>query len=147
MKTLLSRLLLVACLAATTAPASENDLDTGKVVSPESIEGSIRVDAEGVLELINKFPQLVMIDARIPGDRKFGYIESSISLPNTETRCETLAGVIPATDNPVVFYCNGSKCGRSAKNTRIAVQCGYRQIYWFRGGIEEWSAMQFPLLR
>ena len=113
---------------------------------PEQIPGAKRVDAEAVIDLANKLPKLVLIDSRIAGDRKMGYIENSISLPDAKTNCKSLTKIIPAKTTPVLFYCNGVKCGRSVVATRIALQCGYKNIYWFRGGFEEWRAKQFPFL-
>ena len=116
-------------------------------ISPETIEGTTRVDAEGVIELVNEVPALVFIDSRIRGDRKQGYIEGSVSLPDIDTDCDSLARLIPEKTAPVLFYCNGVKCGRSAKAVKIAIDCGYRTIYWFRGGFEEWLAKGYPILR
>ena len=124
---------------------------TGLVVaappSPEFIGGTTRVTAEELIDLANRLPKLVIIDARMRGDRVHGYIEGSVSLPNVETDCKSLARVIPAKTTPVLFYCNGVKCGRSAVSARIAVKCGYEQIYWFRGGFEEWKAKGYPFLK
>ena len=113
---------------------------------PEQIPGVKRVDAETVIDLAAKLPKLIIIDSRVAGDRKMGYIENSISLPDAKTNCKSLAKIIPAKTTPVLFYCNGVKCGRSVVATRIALQCGYKNIYWFRGGFEEWRAKQFPFL-
>ena len=115
--------------------------------SPEFIGGTTRVTAEELIDLANRLPKLVIIDARMRGDRVHGYIEGSVSLPNVETDCKSLARVIPAKTTPVLFYCNGVKCGRSAVSARIAVKCGYEQIYWFRGGFEEWKAKGYPFLK
>ena len=54
--------------------------------SPETIEGSIKINAEALIELAREHDDLVMIDSRIHADRHQGYIAGSISLPNTETR-------------------------------------------------------------
>lgn len=113
---------------------------------PEQIPGVKRVDAEAVIDLAAKLPKLIIIDSRVVGDRKMGYIENSVSLPDAKTNCKSLAKIIPAKTTPVLFYCNGVKCGRSVVATRIALQCGYKDIYWFRGGFEEWRAKQFPFL-
>ena len=138
---------LCTSLALVSSFASGQPLDTRPEVSPQTINGTVRVDAEGLIKLYADIPQLTVIDARIAGDRKFGYIENSISLPDTNTNCGSLAKLIPRLDSPVAFYCNGPKCGRSAVSSKIAVQCGYREIYWFRGGIEEWTAKHYPLLK
>ncbi len=115
--------------------------------TPETIAGSTVVDAEQLIELANETPSLVIIDSRIRGDRKQGYIETSISLPNVETDCDSLARIIPDLASPVLFYCNGVKCGRSGKAVKIAVDCGYSTIYWFRGGFQEWLAKGYPFLQ
>ena len=118
-----------------------------KKAAPEAIQGTTKVSAEGVLNLAEKIPDLILIDARIAGDRKQGYIEGSISLPDIDTNCNTLAQIIPKKGSPVLFYCNGVKCGRSVISSRIAVGCGYKNIYWFRGGVEEWKAKGFPSIK
>ena len=118
-----------------------------EVVSPDTIPGTTKVDAEGVINLVEKISQLVVVDARIRQDRLQGYIEGSISLPDVETTCETLAGVIPKKSSPVLFYCNGPKCGRSVHLSHKALDCGYTRVYWFRGGFEEWKKKKYPYLK
>lgn len=117
-----------------------------EIVSPETVPGTTRVDAEGVIDLVEKDPSLVIIDARISIDRKQGFIEGSHSLPDVETNCLTLAKLVPGKKRPVLFYCNGVKCGRSAKAIATAQGCGYEKIYWFRGGLEEWKAKGYPFI-
>ena len=128
-------------LAAHTGPDSEE-----KIASPETIEGVINVDAEGLIKMVMSTPDLVLIDSRIHADRKEGYIEGSISLPDIETTCDSLANALPQLDNPVMFYCNGVNCGRSANAAVIAIDCGYSNILWFRHGIEEWQEKEYPLV-
>ena len=127
--------------------ASASSPETAKVASPEDIPGTTKINAEELIELMWASPQLTLIDSRITSDRSKGFIEGSISLPNTETSCGALEVVLSDKLAPVLFYCNGVKCGRSAKAAQIAIDCGYNQIYWFRGGIEEWKQKQLPLLK
>lgn len=117
---------------------------TGKPLAPESIPGTVRVDAESVLDLIESLPTLKIIDARMRQDRIHGYLEGSISLPDVETDCKSLASHIAKKSQPVLFYCNGPKCGRSGKSSVKALACGYTQVYWFRGGFEEWKQKSYP---
>lgn len=118
-----------------------------KIVSPESIDGTTIVDAAGLIETVRQVPGLVLIDSRIKADRKEGFIEGSVSLPDTETNCESLAEIVPTRTTPVLFYCNGINCGRSATTASIAVDCGYTNVYWFRNGMEEWLEQEFPLVQ
>ncbi len=117
-----------------------------EIVSPEAIPGTTRVDAEGVINIVEKISDLVIIDARITIDRKQGFIEGSRSLPDIDTTCTSLEKVAPGKTRPVLFYCNGVKCGRSVKSINIAQGCGYEKIYWFRGGFEEWKAKGYPFV-
>lgn len=116
-------------------------------ITPEYIDDVIMVGAEGVIELIGKKQQLVLVDSRIKGDRKKGFIESSVSLPDTETNCHTLLKIIPDKTMPALFYCNGVKCGRSAVAIKVAKACGYKELYWFRGGFEVWLEKGFPFIK
>jgi rhodanese-related sulfurtransferase len=131
-------LLCGLCLIVTAANAE---------TSPENIQGTTKVNAEEFIDVVNRIPDIIIVDSRIPGDRKQGFIEGSISLPDVDTTCETLAKVIPQKDAPSLFYCNGVKCGRSVKAVNIALGCGYSNIYWFRGGFEEWLAKGYPYLQ
>jgi len=113
----------------------------------ESIDGVIKVNAEELIMLAENTPELVIIDSRISGDRKHGFIEGALSLPNVDTTCNSLSGIIHKKDTASLFYCNGVKCGRSAKAIKIALDCGYSNIYWFRGGFEEWLEKGYPYLQ
>lgn len=108
-------------------------------VSPENIEGSTRINAETLIQLARDHEDLVIIDSRINADRRQGYIAGSISLPDTETSCVSLFPIIDKKSTATVFYCNGPKCRRSDRAIVIAKDCGYTNIYWFRGGFEEWK--------
>ena len=133
-------LVMFLCLASTAATSAS-------YTSPETIEGTRRIEAEGLIQLVNSNKSLTIIDSRISSDRKLGYIPGSISLPDTDTSCESLARLIPQKSDPVVFYCNGPNCRRSDNAVVIAVDCGYTSIYWFRGGIEAWRANNYPLTK
>lgn len=119
---------------------------SGMTDSPVQIEGATRISAEQLITLAAERPGLVLIDSRVTANRKHGYIEGSLSLPDTDTTCSSLKEFIATKSTPVAFYCNGVKCGRSAKAVKIALNCGYRNLYWFRGGFEEWKQKNFPYL-
>ncbi|MDX2457775.1 MAG: rhodanese-like domain-containing protein [Gammaproteobacteria bacterium] len=118
-----------------------------EIVSPETIDGTTIVDAEGLIETVTQIPELILIDSRIIADHKEGFIEGSVNLPDIETDCDSLASTVPRLVTPVLFYCNGIKCGRSAKAAIIAIDCGYSNIYWFRNGMEEWQEQEYPLVQ
>lgn len=143
------RSIVSVAVLAIALPISSHPLadESAAPPSPEVIKGAVKVDADGLISVVEKMENLVLIDSRKSQDRMLGYIEGSFSLPDTQTDCKSLAQHIPAKTHPVLFYCNGPKCGRSAVAIKIALQCGYNNIYWFRGGIEEWMAKEYPLIK
>ena len=126
------------CLASATA-------DSETYTSPETIDGTHKIEAEGLIQLVIQNENQIIIDSRISSDRKLGYIAGSVSLPDTDTNCGSLARLIPQKSDPVIFYCNGPSCRRSDNAVVIAVDCGYTNVYWFRGGIEAWKANNYPI--
>ncbi|OJW46107.1 MAG: hypothetical protein BGO60_01020 [Thiobacillus sp. 65-1059] len=141
----LYRLWFAISLLALSWPAAASP--PGKIAVPDAIAGVTTLNAEGLIELAERLPGLVVIDSRMAVDRRQGYIQGSISLPDTQTACATLGDFIATLDTPTLFYCNGVKCGRSVIAIRIAQGCGYRRLYWFRGGFEEWKQKDYPFLR
>lgn len=117
-----------------------------KVVSPPEIEGTEKITAETLISHVENMPGMIIIDSRIKSDREHGYIEDSVSLPDEETSCTTLSKILKDKKTPVIFYCNGPKCGRSAVAIKIAIDCGYTNTYWFRGGFEEWKQKKYPYI-
>jgi len=46
---------------------------------------------------------------------------------------------------PFIMYCDGTACWKSYKSTTVAVQKGYKNIYWLRGGLPEWKDARYPV--
>ena len=41
---------------------------------------------------------------------------------------------------PLVFFCAGSSCWESYNAALRAIHAGFNNVYWYRGGLEAWSA-------
>jgi rhodanese-related sulfurtransferase len=136
---------LIACGLFTLFCLASASADSESYTSPETIHGTHKIEAEGLIQLVIQNENQVIIDSRISSDRKLGYIAGSVSLPDTDTNCESLARLIPEKSDPAIFYCNGPSCRRSDNAVVIAVDCGYTNVYWFRGGIEAWKANNYPI--
>lgn len=142
------QVLLSFVLLATAAAVAETtpDLTRDKVIVPDEIPGVETLTAEGLIEKANNTRELIIIDARIGKDRAIGYIEDSVSLPDINTNCDTLSELVKNRQTPLLFYCNGVKCGRSVVAVKIAKSCGYKNLSWFRGGFEEWREKGYQYL-
>ena len=137
---MISRLAFTLLLLCVTFPALAD-----KPVAPNSVTGAVLVNAEQVVELILSAPLLAVIDSRHAEEFAKGHIEGAINLLDTDTTAESLARCMHGKDNPVLFYCNGERCLRSSHAAKIAVNLGYKKVYWFRGGWKEWIDKQMPV--
>jgi rhodanese-related sulfurtransferase len=115
--------------------------------APLQIAGTKTVNARQIFELVANTPNIVILDNRKPEDYADGHIEGAIRLIDTDVNAESLAKHVKSKDTPVLFYCNGVKCGRAAKAAEKAVQLGYSKVYYYALGMDEWNAEQLPLVR
>ena len=133
-------LLAGACLAIGLARAE-------KPVAPASVAGTTRVTAEAVIDLVGTAPNPVIIDTRLEEEFAKGHIQGAINLLDTKMERKDLARLAPGMNTPLVFYCNGIHCLRSSHAAKLAAEWGYKRIYWFRGGWQEWVDKQLPVSR
>jgi rhodanese-related sulfurtransferase len=115
--------------------------------APESVEGTTRVSAEAVVELVTTLPNLVIIDSRHEEEFAKGHIEGAINLLDVHMQRADLLRLARKPDTPLLFYCNGEYCPRSANAAKNAVAWGYRRVYWFRDGWQAWTDKQLPVTR
>lgn len=113
---------------------------------PKVITGAMSVTAEEVVALILAQPDLVVIDARKKTEYLKGRIEGAINLLNTQMSQQALAKIAPRKSQSIVFYCNGLRCLRSTDAVKKAVAWGYTNIFWFRGGWNEWIEKRLPVI-
>lgn len=48
-------------------------------------------------------------------------------------------------DAPLVLYCQGPQCWNSYNASLRAISLGYRNVLWYRGGLEAWQRAGLPL--
>lgn len=130
----------IALFAPVMASAAEDEL------APKEITGAKTVDSDGVFEVFTTHDDLVVIDSRKKRDYDAGHLEGAIRLINVETDADSLAQTIPSKDTPVLFYCNGPKCGRAADSVKIAVDNGYKNIFYYYKGMGEWKNLDLPVV-
>ena len=117
-----------------------------KPYAPENIEDVTVVSAEEVIELILANPDLIVIDSRKKTEYQKGHIEGAINILNTQLKPEDLERVAPGKFTEILFYCNGTRCLRSADSIKKAKTWGYNKLFWFRGGWKEWTEKRLPVV-
>jgi rhodanese-related sulfurtransferase len=112
------------------------------------IEGAhalaVTIDAENLIELYQSVPGLQIVDTRLYEDHVLGHIELSRNLPLGDTSCQSLSRIAGSKETAMVFYCNGNLGDFSAEALNIAVSCGYKRLFWLRGGFIEWQDKDYP---
>lgn len=136
------RALLLAFLFLWAWPAAAD-----KPVAPDTISGAMNVTAEKLIELAANTQQLFIIDSRRREEFDKGHIEGAVNLLDTDMTRPALAKLVPKSDTPVLFYCNGERCLRSSNAAKLALEWGYQKVYWFRGGWKEWSDKNLPVAK
>lgn len=116
-----------------------------KPFAPEVLQGVIRVDAEETVELMVNIPGLLVIDSRKENVYLKGHIQGAINLLDTEMTPGKLSRHAPDQSTPLLFYCDGEQCLRSSRAATTALAWGYKSIYWFRGGWNEWIEKSLPI--
>ena len=128
---------------------------TGKgYSSPESVAGATTVDAAGAHKLWEERAWFVdprkpeqYESSRIPGALNIEYDpdpKQSSGLSDQKLTEATLAAEVPK-DEAVVFYCNAEGCDRSSWAAALAVEWGWKKVYYFRLGIPEWTKAGYPV--
>ena len=134
--------IILATIYSSAAVAADLSLQQ----APKSLAVAITIDAEHLIELHHSVPNLKILDSRHHDDYTQGYIETSTNLPLRDTSCSSLEKLTTNKDQALVFYCNGSLADASIDAIQIASSCGYRRLFWLRGGFVEWVDKDYPYL-
>lgn len=134
--------LLIALFALAPRAATAEE----KPFAPASIPGAVIVTAEEVVEMILTRKDLVIVDSRKKSEYAKGHIEGAFNLINTSMQEEDLVALSPNKAAPLIFYCNGDRCLRSSDAVHKALQWGYHNLFWFRGGWKEWTDKRLPVV-
>ena len=136
----LTRLAAVFLFFAIVTPAAAQD-------APLQLAGASTVNAQQIIDLVTKTPNIVILDNRKAEDFAAGRLEGAIRLIDTDVSADSLAKHVKSKDTPVLFYCNGLKCGRAAKAAAKAIELGYSKVYYYALGMDEWNKQGLPVVR
>ena len=116
--------------------------------TPKALPGAKVVTAAEVMQLMAQ--GAVIVDTRnekefkarhIPNAMFVPYHEKSLKDVGYEPKMDDFAGLDKLDPSkPTVFHCNGAECWKSYKASKAALAKGFKQVYWFRGGMPEWEA-------
>jgi rhodanese-related sulfurtransferase len=61
--------------------------------------------------------------------------------PDYQTMLAAIEAKIPDKTTKLVFFCHNGGCPFSYNLAGAAITAGYQNVFWYRGGIDAWSAM------
>ncbi|MCW5746706.1 MAG: hypothetical protein KIT36_10960 [Alphaproteobacteria bacterium] len=111
----------------------------GKVLSTQALDNELRKGTDFLLVDVLEAPhQRTIIKARyIPYGGRAGNFNDLVQQQLTSE----LANLTRSrTDYPIVFFCQGPRCWESYNAALRAYEAGYRNLYWYRGGLAAWTA-------
>jgi rhodanese-related sulfurtransferase len=123
------------------------------ILTPSALAGATVVGGEEVAKLLAS--GVTPVDTRtakeyenehIAGAIHAPYIERSLKDRDFDASLDDYSAItkLPR-DKPLIFFCNGPECWKSYKASKIAVEKGFRQVYWYRKGMPEWREKSMPV--
>jgi rhodanese-related sulfurtransferase len=90
--------------------------------------------------------KILFVDARDPEEYEDGHIAGAINLPLFHI--EKYLGNLSSVDKnePLVAYCEGADCDMSIRLGNELFSKGYRKVFVFLGGWEEWQKANYPVI-
>ena len=141
-----------------TGVAPQNTRQTGAVHAPTpiTVPGAKTITTRQLVDLMytEKAALVNVLDWRegafaIPGTRWVQGLGTGRPLtPQLKESVErALYDVQSDRDKPIVFYCVSWECWLSYNASLMALELGYRNVYWYRGGYAAWKEAGLPLVK
>lgn len=111
--------------------------------APYAVTGAKTVDVYEAMGLYKR--GAVFIDVRNDEEWAIGHIDGAIHLDFQRDFEKLYYASGDSKRLPIVIYCNGDNCLRSAYASAISVLWGYTDVYYFRDGYFAWMLADFPL--
>jgi rhodanese-related sulfurtransferase len=123
--------------------------------TPTSLPGAKVVSAAEAKALIAQ--GVPVYDVRVEDEYKNAHVPSAQSVPYKEGSAKEVdfdraddqfaLNKLPKDKNAsFIMYCDGTICWKSYKSAVMAIEAGWKNVYWFRGGFPEWKEAGMPVI-
>lgn len=140
---------------ATATPADFKSVASILNTTPTSLPGAKVINAAQARELMVK--GVPVYDVRVEEEYLTAHLPGAISVPYKEGSAKEVGfdaaddqfalNRLPKDKNaPFMMYCDGTICWKSYKSAVMAIQAGWKNVYWFRGGFPEWKEAGLPII-
>lgn len=121
----------------------EADTDSKEISEPITFSEPQAITLSQAYTLFKR--NVLFIDARDEADYLAGHIAKSVNIPfddfdNHKSKLESISK-----EKPVVIYCAGTECDLSILLGNLLFSQGYKQVYVFFGGWDDWVNANYPI--
>lgn len=122
--------------------------------APCTLRGVARIDTAALAQMLREVKLPILVDVSpdhgmVPG--AFALLGAGVAFDDAKQEAavhQRFEGLVraasPDPKQPLVFY-GGARAGWLSANAALrAVQAGYTQVYWYRGGLPAWTAAGLP---
>jgi PQQ-dependent catabolism-associated CXXCW motif protein len=121
--------------------------------TPTNLPGARRITTEELRQTTAQYLLIDVLDGRphntipgaiyMPGAGNYG--RGSFNDQLQKKLFKVLADLTKNNHNqPIVFFCEGAECWESYNAALRAINMGFRNVLWYRGGLESWRAAELP---
>jgi len=122
--------------------------------TPTTLPGAQIISATEAKALIAK--GVPVYDVRVEEEYHTAHVPGALSVPYKEGSAKEVGfdqaddqfalNKLPKDKNaPFMMYCDGTICWKSYKSAVMAIEAGWKNVYWFRGGFPEWKEAGLPV--
>lgn len=86
----------------------------------------------------------VVVDVREPNEQAAGVVKGALLIPMGQVE-NRLAGIAPSKAQPIILMC--ATQNRSAKLAEKLQAAGYTNVSFVQGGMSQWSARGWPMVK
>ena len=131
----------------------DSPLQVFKAFNPDQVQDAAEdlsaffneIDAETVTGMMDA-DMAVLLDARTRENYNNGHLPKAISLPISDfNQAYNEVSPLLNTDKAIIIYCIGVHCIDSSLLAKELYQKGFREIFVYKGGIEDWTAQNLPI--
>lgn len=105
------------------------------------------IDAAKLEEMQKSDSGMVLIDSRSSKYFDGEVIQGAVNLPASDTNADSLAKIASVKSTTIVFYCQNTACPASELAAYKAAAAGYKSLYKYPGGIEDWKNRKLPVTK
>jgi rhodanese-related sulfurtransferase len=116
------------------------------VIKPDALQKTSKptfIKLNQALKLYNS-GRALFVDARDKWDFAEGHIKDAVNIPEYSfDKSNPVLKTIPK-DKTIITYCGGDDCEMSEKLAEYFSELGYKNVFIFFGGWNEWQAANYP---